>query len=264
MPGVVLITGASSGIGEALAVEYAHRGYDLALLARREARLAAVSERVSTAGRRAVSIVCDVRDDQSVTRAVEQALQAFGQLDVVVANAGFGVSARFERLTLDDYRRQFETNVFGVLRTIRATLPALTRTRGRLAIMGSVAGYLAAIGMSPYAMSKFAVRALADSLREEVRPLGISVTLISPGFVDSEIRRLDRDGVLRENSADPVPAWLVVPTPVAARHIVRAIERRRAEAVITAHGKAMVLLARHAPWAIRSLTRILAPKVRKV
>lgn len=264
MPGVVLITGASSGIGEALAVEYASRGYDLALLARREARLAAVSERVNAAGRRAISIVCDVRDDQSVTRAVEQALQAFEQLDVVIANAGFGVSARFERLTLDDYRRQFETNVFGVLRTVRATLPALTRTRGRLAIMGSVAGYLAAIGMSPYAMSKFAVRALADSLREEVRPLGISVTLISPGFVDSEIRRLDRNGVLRENRADPVPAWLVVPTPVAARRIVRAIERRRAEAVITAHGKAMVLLARHAPWAIRSLTRILAPNVRKV
>ena len=264
MPGVVLITGASSGIGEALAVEFAKRGYDLALLARREDRLAAVAERVQQAGRRAVAIPCDVREDQSVTRAVGQAVEAFGELDVVIANAGFGVAARFERLSLDDYRRQFETNIFGVLRTVKATLPSLARTRGRLAIMGSVAGYLAAIGMSPYAMSKFAVRALADSLREEVRPLGISVTLISPGFVDSEIRRIDRDGVYQENNPDPVPAWLIVPTPVAARQIVRAIERRRAEAVITAHGKAMVLLARHAPWAIRSLTRLLAPKVRKV
>jgi short-subunit dehydrogenase len=261
---VVLITGASSGIGEALAAEYARRGYGLALLARRADRLAAVAASVQQSGTRAVSIPCDVRDDDSVKRAVDQALQAFGRLDIVIANAGFGVSGRFERLTLDDYRRQFETNVFGVLRTIQATLPALGRTRGRLAIMGSVAGYLAAIGMSPYAMSKFAVRGLADSLREDARALGVSVTLISPGFVDSEIRRLDRKGVLRDDIPDPVPRWLRVPAPVAARHIARAIDRRRPEAVITAHGKAMVLLARHAPWAIRSLTRILAPKVRKV
>lgn len=264
MRGVVLITGASSGIGEALAVEYARRGHDLALLARRVERLAAVSAAVQQAGSRAVPIQCDVREDDSVRRAVDQAVRAFGKLDVVIANAGFGVSGRFERLTLDDYRRQFETNVFGVVRTIQATLPALALSRGRLAIMGSVAGYLAAIGMSPYAMSKFAIRGLADSLREDLRPLGVSVTLISPGFVDSEIRRLDRQGVFRRDSADPVPAWLRVPAPVAARHIVRAIDRRRPEAVITVHGKAMVLLARHAPWAIRSLTRILAPKIRKV
>jgi short-subunit dehydrogenase len=264
MPGVVLITGASSGIGEALALEYARRGYDLALLARRQDRLAAVGRRVEEAGAHAAAIQCDVCSDTSVTAAVDEAVRVFGRLDIAIANAGFGVSGRFEQLTLDDYRRQFETNVFGVLRTVRATLPWLAKTRGRLAIMGSVAGHLAAIGMSPYAMSKFAVRALADSLREDVRSTGVSVTLISPGFVDSEIRRTDRQGVIHEGAPDPVPAWLRVSTPAAARQMVRAIDRRRAEAVITAHGKAMVLLARHTPWAIRSLTRILAPKVRKV
>lgn len=264
MPPVVLITGASSGIGEALALEYARRGHDVALLARREDRLKAVATRVEGAGGRALPIRCDVRDATSVKEAVERAASELGGLDTVVANAGFGVSARFDRLTLDDYRRQFETNVFGVLRTIQASLPFLARSRGRLAIMGSVAGYVAAAGMSPYAMSKFAVRALADSLREEVRPAGVSVTLISPGFVDSEIRRIDRAGVFREDAPEPVPAWLRVPTPRAARTIARAIDRRRPEAVITAHGKAMVLLARHAPGTIRLLTRILAPKVRKV
>lgn len=264
MAEAVLITGASSGIGEALATEYARRGCDLALLARREDRLAAITARIREAGARAVPIRCDVRDDESVTRAVDEALQALGKLDIVIANAGFGVAGRFERLTLDDYRRQFETNVFGVVRTVQTTLPALTSTRGRLAIMGSVAGHLAAIGMSPYAMSKFAVRAFADSLREDIRPTGVSVTLISPGFVDSEIRKLDRGGVVRQDSSDPVPSWLRVATPVAARQIVRAIDRRKSEAVITAHGKAMVLLARHAPWAIRSITRMLAPKIRKV
>jgi NAD(P)-dependent dehydrogenase (short-subunit alcohol dehydrogenase family) len=264
MPPVVLITGASSGIGEALALEYARRGHDVALLARREERLASVAAQVERSGRRALPIRCDVTDDASVRDAVAHAATTLGALDIVIANAGFGVSGRFDRLTIDDYRRQFETNVFGVLRTIQAALGPLERSGGRLAIMGSVAGYVAAAGMSPYAMSKFAVRALAESLSEEVRSLGISVTLISPGFVDSEIRRIDRTGVLRDDAPDPVPAWLRVPTRTAARNIVRAIERRRPEAVITTHGKAMVQLARHAPWTMRLLTRMLAPKVRKV
>ena len=264
MTPVVLVTGASSGIGEALALEYARRGHDIALLARREDRLAAVADRIRQLGRRGVPIGCDVREDASVQEAIARASEAFGRIDIAIANAGFGVSGRFERLTLDDYRRQFETNVFGVLRTAQSVLPSLISTRGRLAIMGSVAGYVAAIGMSPYAMSKFAVRGLADSLREDIRERGVSVTLISPGFVDSEIRRVGRDGVFRESAPETVPAWLRVSTPVAARQIVRAIDRRRPEAVITAHGKAMVLLARHAPWSIRLLARALAPRVRKV
>jgi short-subunit dehydrogenase len=261
---IVLITGASSGIGEALAIEYARRGYDVALLARREDRLAASAARIQQIGRRALPVHCDVCDDASVTGAVQRAVDALGGLDIAIANAGFGVSGRFDRLSMDDYRRQFETNVFGVLRTIHASLPHLARSRGRLAIMGSVAGYVAAIGMSPYAMSKFAVRGLADSLREDLRSLGVSVTLIAPGFVDSEIRRTDRAGIFREEMPDPVPAWLRVPADAAARKIVRAIDRRRPEAVITAHGKAMVLMARHAPWTIRLVTRMLAPRVRKV
>ncbi len=264
MPPVVLITGASSGIGEALALEYARRGHDVALLARRVDRLASVAVRVERTGRRAAAIRCDVTDDVSVRDAVAEAVRALGPLDTVIANAGLAITGRFERLTIDDYRRQFETNVFGVLRTVQATSGHLAQSRGRLAIMSSVAGYVAAIGMSPYAMSKFAVRALADSIREELRPRGISVTLVAPGFIDSEIRRVDRSGVFHEDAPEPVPGWLRAPTGPAARTIARAIEHRRAEAVITVHGKALVHLVRHAPWTMRMLSRMLAPKVRKV
>lgn len=264
MAPVVLITGASSGIGEALALEYARRGHDVALLARRVDRLAGVAARVQQTGRRAAAIRCDVCADQSVRDAVAEAVRTLGPLDTVVANAGFALTGRFERLTLDDYRRQLETNVFGVLRTIQATWDQVARSRGRLAIMSSVAGYVAAIGMSPYAMSKFAVRALADSIREELRPYGVSVTLIAPGFIESEIRRVDRNGVYRPEAPDPVPPWLRVPVAPAARKMVRAIERRRPEVVITGHGKVLAQLARHAPWSIRLLSRVAAPKVRKV
>jgi short-subunit dehydrogenase len=264
MPPVVLITGASSGIGEALALEYARRGADLVLLARRTDRLARVAEQAAAHGHRALTLPCDVTSGSALSTAIEGAEREFGRVDTVIANAGFGVTGRFENLSLDDYRRQFETNVFGVIRTAQTALDTLKRSRGRLAVLGSVAGYIASPGMSPYAMSKFAVRAFAESIREELRPHGVSVTLISPGFVDSEIRRLDREGVFNADKAEPVPSWLLVRTDVAARQMIRAIERRRAEAVITGHGKLMVQLARHAPGTTRTLTRLLAPKLRKV
>jgi short-subunit dehydrogenase len=261
---VVLITGATAGIGEALAREYAARQSDLVLLGRRVDRLESLNREVAGTGARVLTLKCDVTSEQDVRAAVEAALTTFGRLDVVFANAGFGLSGRIERLTLDDYRRQFETNVFGVLRTALATLDALRRSRGQLVILGSVAGYVAAAGMSPYAMSKFAVRAFADSIREELRPAGVTVTLISPGFVDSEIRRIDRNGVYQADAPEPVPAWLRMSTPRAARQIVRAVTARREEVVVTAHGKAMVFLGRHAPRTMRTLARLLAPRVRKV
>jgi short-subunit dehydrogenase len=184
---------------------------------------------------------------------VARTREAFGRIDVVVANAGFGVVGPVERLQLDDYRRQFETNVFGVLRTIYATLDDLKRSRGRLAILGSVSGHLAMPGGSPYAMSKFAVRALAEALRHELRHAGVAVTLISPGFVESEIRRVDNQGQLRPEGRDLVPGWLRMGAEPAARKIVTAIERRRREAVITAHGQAVVFVQRHAPWLMSAL-----------
>ena len=252
---VVLITGASSGIGAALAREWARRGADLALLARRVDRLERLAAECRAAGRRAIVIACDVTRDGDLERAVARAREELGRIDVVVANAGFGVVGPLEALTLEDYRRQFETNVFGVLRTIYAGLPELKRTRGRLVIIGSVSGHLGLPGSSPYAMSKFAVRALAQSLGPELGRHGVSVTLISPGFVESEIYQVDNRGAWHQEVGDPVPRWLRMPAATAARKIVRAAARRRREVVITGHGKLAVFLERHTPWLIATGVR---------
>lgn len=241
---MVLITGASAGIGAALAREYLRRGARVVAVARREERLAQLA---AVAGEAVLTVPADVTVDGDVERAVAAGLERFGRLDVAVANAGFGVAGALASLTLDDLRRQFETNVFGVLRTLYAALPALTASRGTFAVVSSVMGYLAAPGSIPYSMSKFAVRALAEGLRGELREQGVAVVLISPGFVTSDIRRTDNRGVVHEHARDPVPPWLCMPAEVAARRIVRAIARRRREAILTLHGKVAVFLARHLP-----------------
>jgi short-subunit dehydrogenase len=200
-------------------------------------------------------VMGDVGSDDSMKQVICQVQQWAGKLDVVVANAGFGVTGEVEKLDLEDYRRQFETNIFGVLRTVKATLPFLKESRGRLAVIGSVNGYVALPGNSPYAMSKFAVRALCDALYYELLPFGISVTHIAPGFVTSEIRRINNRGELRETAKDPIPQWLQMRAPIAAKKIAKAISRRQRERVITGHGWWIVRLYRFFPELVFKLVR---------
>jgi short-subunit dehydrogenase len=256
-----LVTGASSGIGQELAWQLGQSGAKLTLAARRRSPLESLAERIASTGTpRPLVANCDVTRDGDVERVVAESVRHWGKLDVVVANAGFGVVGVLKSLSVDDYRRQFETNVFGVLRTIYAALPEIEKTRGHVVIIGSVAGWAATPGGSAYAMSKFAVRALANSITPELRLAGVRVTLVSPGFVVSNIRRVDNQGALRAGAEDPIPAWLPVSTSKAVRQILKAVARGKREAIVTGHGKILVVLERFAPWAIRAAGRRLAAR----
>ena len=256
---VVLVTGASSGIGREMAWQLAQAGAKLTLAARRRELLENLAERIAATGKaKPLVLACDVAQQGDLQKATEETLRQWGKLDVAIANAGFGVVGPLKKLSIEDYRRQFETNVFGVLRTIYATLPEIEKNKGSIAIIGSVSGWAASPGASPYAMSKFAVRALANSITPELRLSGVNVTLISPGFVASEIRRVDNQGKFHEEANDPIASWLVMPTEKAARQILRAIAKGRREAIITGHGKALVLLERFMPWMLRAVGRKMA------
>jgi short-subunit dehydrogenase len=255
----VLITGASSGIGEELALQLAALGARLTLTGRRRELLDALAQKISAAGYPVPLVVqADVTHPSDVAQAVAESLAKYKRLDIVIANAGFGVVGPIKKLSLDDYRRQFETNVFGLLRTVYAALPTIEQSRGNIVLLGSVNGWASSPGASPYTMSKFAVRALADAITPELALSGIKVTLISPGFVASNIRRIDNRGTLHASAKEPIPAWLVMPTDRAVRQILRAISKGKREAIITGHGKLLVAAQRFTPWIIRVAFRRVA------
>jgi short-subunit dehydrogenase len=257
----VLITGASSGIGEELAWQLSQLRARLTLCARRQELLEAQGQRIAASGKpRPLIVAADVTRDEDLARAVSECVRAHKGIDVVIANAGFGVVGAFQKLSLDDYRRQFETNVFGLLRTVFAALPEIKKSHGNVVLLGSVAGWVASPGASPYAMSKFAVRALANAITPELAQAGVKVTLISPGFVASNIRRVDNQGQFHESAREPIADWLVVPTDKAVRQILRAVARGQREAIITTHGKILVALERFVPWILRSAGRGMARK----
>jgi NAD(P)-dependent dehydrogenase (short-subunit alcohol dehydrogenase family) len=247
---VVWVTGASAGIGRAMALEFAREDATVVGSARRVERLDGLVAEIEGAGGHAHAVPCDVTDEDAVADAVEGIVSRAGHLDVVVANAGFSVPGAVADLTDDDWRRQFDTNFFGVLSTIRHALPHLQETDGRIALMGSVAAFVTAAKAGPYNTSKAAVRALGETLSAELGGSSVSCTTIHPGFVASEIALVDGRGNFREEWKDRRPAQLMWSAEDAARVIVRAIHKRKREFVFTGHGKALVWSARHFSWLI--------------
>jgi NAD(P)-dependent dehydrogenase (short-subunit alcohol dehydrogenase family) len=244
----VWITGGGSGLGAAMALEFARQGADVAISGRRLDRLDAVVAQIEALGRRASAIQCDVTDDAAVARAAGHARDAFSsRLDVVVANAGFGVAGTIESLPIEAWQRQFATNVFGAVSTIRHSLPALRETGGRIGLVGSVMGMLTGPKNGPYASSKHALRAIGQTLAMELHGSGVSVSLLNPGFVSTEISQVDNKGEFHAEWTDKRPSKLMWTAEHAARVMVHAMWRRKRDFTFTAHGKVGAFVGRHAP-----------------
>jgi NAD(P)-dependent dehydrogenase (short-subunit alcohol dehydrogenase family) len=244
---VVWITGASSGLGWAFALELARQGAHLALSARRVDRLEGLGREIEALGRKAVAIPCDVTDEAAVREAAGKVVAHFGKLDVAVANAGFGVSGRIERLDAEAWRRQFDTNVVGLAMTARYSLPHLRASHGRLVLIGSVSALLPGPGTGTYAASKAAVRSIGETLSVECAGSGVSVTTIHPGFVASDIARVDNEGHFDASRVDKRPARWMWPAERAAKVMAGAIARREREYVFTGHGKIGAFAGQHFP-----------------
>lgn len=188
-----VVTGAASGIGEAVAVLLAERGARVALLARREQRLDEVAAKITAGGGSALAVVADVTDDASVAAAVARIHEAYGPVDLVFNNAGVMLGNPVEAGRLDEWQRMIDTNVTGVLRVIRAFTGDLVAAAGEgrtadLVDISSVGAHLAFPNYAVYGATKAAVTHLSQCLRTEFGPRDVRVTNVEPGFVESELR----------------------------------------------------------------------------
>src|ERR1700730_10786609 len=179
MPQVWLITGSSRGLGRALAEAVLDKGHKLVATARNPAQLADLAERY---GDQVRTVALDVTDEQAANSAINAAFEAFGRLDVLVNNAGYGDVGPIEDTSLADFRAQIETNLFGVIIVTKATIPLMREQRsGHILQLSSIGGRVGALGRAPYSAAKWAVEGFSEVLAKEVGPLGIKVTIIEPG-----------------------------------------------------------------------------------
>jgi len=235
---VVLVTGASQGIGRALVLELAPQRSRLVLAAREARALSAVAAECGARGAETLVVPTDVGDEASCRALVATAVERFGGLDVLVNNAGIGMLARFDEVTdLTQYERLMRVNYLGSVYPTYYALPHLKRSRGQIVAVSSLAGLCGVPMRSAYAATKHAQMGFFDSLRIELRGTGVSVTLIAPYFVQSEIRRRSPGPDGRTVLASPVSEDEIMSAEECARRIVRAMERRQRMLVMTLKGK---------------------------
>ena len=243
----VWITGGGSGIGRAVAIEFAREGAKVAVSGRRPEKLDETVRAIEAIGGRALAIRCDVTDEASIATAVRHLVDTWGSIDVAVANAGYSVMGRIEDISLAHWKRQFDVNVFGLVGTALAALPELRKTRGRLVLIGSVAAFVTTPKGAAYSSSKAAVRMIGEALSAELKGSGVSCTTVHPAYVESDIVRVDNDGRFHKDRRDPRPKYLVWKADKAAKAIVEASYHRRREVVLSAYGKLAVGISRLAP-----------------
>ncbi|HSI80727.1 MAG TPA: SDR family NAD(P)-dependent oxidoreductase [Solirubrobacterales bacterium] len=255
-PERVLITGASSGIGLATAIEFGTRGADVALLARSANGLERGAEKVRAAGGNPLVSEADVTDRVGLEAAIERAAATFGGLDAVVVNAGAAAFGRFTETGTEDFDRTLAVTLRGAVQTIRLVLPHLERSGGSLVVVGSVADTIPLPLMAAYTAAKHGLRGFVDALGIELRSQGssISLALVSPGPVDTPFW----DNVAtQEGHLPPRIPGAYRPEEVAVA-IVRCVERRRS-AGVTVGGAIVVIRALHSllnPISERVLARI--------
>jgi NADP-dependent 3-hydroxy acid dehydrogenase YdfG len=185
---VVVITGASSGLGEATAELLAKEGASVVLGARRADRIRSLAAKLTQAGGKAIAVTTDVTHRDQVQKLVEAAVHTYGRIDVMINNAGLMPQAPLERLQFDEWDQMIDVNLKGVLYGIAAALPFMKEQRaGHFINVSSVAGHKVGPGFAVYSATKHAVRALSEGLRQEVKPYNIRTTVISPGAVATEL-----------------------------------------------------------------------------
>jgi NAD(P)-dependent dehydrogenase (short-subunit alcohol dehydrogenase family) len=227
---VVLITGASSGIGKALALRVAGQGALLSLLARNREALQEVASEIEQRGGRALVLPVDVTDAKACQNAIDQTVACFGKLDIVVCSAGLSMRTFLERSDPAAMERVVRVNLLGTLFITHAAIPHVRKTRGSLVALSSLTGLRGVPSYSLYGATKFAVQGLYESLRLELIPDGIHVGVVAPGFVDTPLRASVLGPGGKSWETPPSPPFRIWPVEKCVDRIVHLIVRRKKQA----------------------------------
>jgi NADP-dependent 3-hydroxy acid dehydrogenase YdfG len=246
---VVLVTGASSGIGEASALRFAQEGCRVILAARRSERINNLAEKIRNADGQALAVVTDVSQSDSLQQLVETALSEWGQIDILFNNAGFGRLKFLEQQDpIEDIEAQLRVNLWGLIQLTRAVLPSMIkRSSGHIINMASIAGLIAMPTYSIYAATKYAVRGFTDALRREVAIWGVRVSGIYPGAVETEF---DEHSGAKRKTGIHTPGMLTLSAESVAREVVKLAYHPRRMVVMPWAMKPAIWLAWHFPGAV--------------
>jgi len=243
---VVIITGASSGIGKALAVKYINEGWNVVIAARREDRLLELQKKLKPG--KMLPVKTDVTNPDDCRLLIDKAIEKFGQIDVLINNAGISMRALFNNTEMEVLHKVMDVNYWGTVNCTKFAMPHLLKTKGSLVGVISVGGYIGLPGRAGYSASKFAVRGFLETLRIENLKTGLHVLIAAPGFTASEIRKsaLKANGEMQGET--PRNENKMMPAEECAAHIFKAVEKRKRELVLTfLEGKFTVFLSKVMP-----------------
>jgi len=245
---VIVITGASSGIGKSLANEFAKRGANLVLGARHFVNLCTVTQKLEQEYHiKAVAVQCDVTVEEDCKVLINQALVTFGKIDVLVNNAGISMRALFTDVDLKVLKSVMDVNFWGAVYCTKYAMPEILKTHGVIVGVSSIAGYKGLPGRTGYSASKFAMNGFLDALRVENLKTGVHILTACPGFTASNIRNtaLDKEG--NEQRESTLNETKMMSSEEVARRIVNGVEKRKRTLVMTGEGKLTVLIGKFFP-----------------
>lgn len=250
---VVVITGASSGIGRALALECASKGALLSLCARRTELLEELKSELK--GTEILITKTDVSKEEDCKQLIENTIEKFGRIDVLINNAGISMRALFEEVDLKVIKQLMDVNFYGTVYCSKYALPYLLKTKGSLVGVISIAGFVGLPGRTGYSASKFAIRGFLDTVRIENMKRGLHVLVAAPGFTASEVRKVALTGDGTQQGETPRNEEKMMSAEECAHRIVKAIEKRKRELILTfVEGKLTVFLGKFLPSLLDKLT----------
>jgi len=244
---VVIVTGASSGIGEATAREFAKCGSRIVLAARSQEKLSSIVSEINAADGQAIYVVTDVTSEKDCRNLVERTIEKYGKIDILVNNAGVSMRARFIDTDLKVLHRLMDVNFWGTVYCTKYALPHIIEQKGSLVGVSSVAGFHGLPGRTGYSASKFAIHGLLETIRIENLKNGLHVMIIAPGFTTTSIRH---NALLADGSAQgesPRDEHKLMPPEYVARWILKGIRKKKRNKLLTWDGRLTALFQRIIP-----------------